>query len=82
MGGTIGVVEVLTSKTVLRIRYRSSSKYLAIKNILDDTAKGLELKIKLRVKVIWIEDFFSLSISLLIKKKPQDIRTIEIAIEA
>lgn len=64
------VVEVLASRTVLKICYRSFSKYLVVEDIVNDIAKdvmgssGAEPKVK---------DSFNLSILFLIGEKAQDI---------
>lgn len=43
--------------------YRSSFKYLAIKNATRDVAEGLKLKTKLGVEDLWAENLFNSSIS-------------------
>lgn len=62
-------IEVLASKTVLKIYYRLFSIYLAVENIAKSAAKdcGAELGAK---SLSGIKDPFNLSISLFIKKKP------------
>lgn len=62
--GTIGAVEVLASRTILRIHCRSSFKYLAIEDVVKNAAKGSELEIKPRA-----ESSCNLFISLVIEKK-------------
>lgn len=49
-GGAIGATEVLVSRTVLKICYRLSSKYITMENIAEDIAEGLGLGIKPRVE--------------------------------
>lgn len=46
----IRVVGVLASKTILKIYYRSSSKYLVIENIARDIAGSLGLIVELGAK--------------------------------
>lgn len=69
--------KVLASKTILKIRYRSSSKYLVIEDVAGDEVESLELMAESRTK-----SFFSSSISLFIKEKAQDIRPTEGTMES
>lgn len=75
-----GVRGVLASKTVLKMHCRSSSKYLTMKDIANNIAKGFraELRIELEVKSFFkIEDLSNLSILLLIRKETWDIGAIK-----
>lgn len=47
---TIGVVRGLTSRTILKMRCKSSLKYLAIENKVEDAIKGSKLGTEFRSK--------------------------------
>lgn len=61
-----GAIKVLTSKMALKIYCRSSSKYLAIENVIKGVAKSSKMRLEEKLKT---EDYFNLSISILIRKE-------------
>lgn len=64
-GRTIGV---LAFRTILKICYRSSSKYLVAKNIMKSAIKGFEVRLEAELGT---EGSSNLSISLSIERWPR-----------
>lgn len=46
LGDVIGAAKVLASRIILKMRYRSSFKYLATKNAVRGTAESLKLGVR------------------------------------
>lgn len=75
----IGVVEVLASKIILKMRYRLFFNNLVVENKARGVVEGSIAKLKTELKV---ESLSSLPILLSIGEKAHDIRAMKGAIEA
>lgn len=72
LSSVIGM-RTFASRTIFRIYWRLSPKYLATK----DTTKGIRLRAELEVEGPRVEGFSSSSISISMEERAQDIGTME-----